>query len=253
LKHTIALLCLLLAASLLPAEFMPGERLTYKVKYGAITAGEATRMIREDTFRDTTPVWRITSQAGTNSFFDNIFKVRDEIESIWEKNRRVSVRFTKKLHEGNYRQLRTHSYYPDQKFSIYSRFNFKRQTYDETRMEIPANTQDVLSALYTVRGMQLAPGKSVWVQVVADGRAYNAEVRVLRRETEKTIFGKIPCLVIEPVLKGEAIFKQTGQIFIWLTDDKWHIPVKVQSKIVFGSFYAVLDDADQVALKIEKH
>lgn len=55
--------------------------------------------------------------------------------------------------------------------------------------------------------------------------------------------------MIEPILKGEAIFKQTGKILIWVTNDEEKIPVKLQSKIIFGSFYAILTDAKNVALK----
>jgi len=65
-------------------------------------------------------------------------------------------------------------------------------------------------------------------------------VKVLRKETINTVLGKKECLVLEPGLDGEAIFKQTGEIHIWVTNDDYKIPVLMQSKIVFGNFKALL-------------
>ncbi|HQO18189.1 MAG TPA: DUF3108 domain-containing protein, partial [Candidatus Cloacimonas sp.] len=61
----------------------------------------------------------------------------------------------------------------------------------------------------------------------------------------------IECLVIEPKLKGEAIFKQSGRILIWVTNDEYKIPVRLESKITIGSFVAILKSAQQVPYKIQ--
>ncbi len=243
------LLCLLicLTSTIVMAEeniheyFSQGEKLTFTVKYGVVSAGEAILQIKEEVYGDSTEVYRITSLAKTNSFFDKVFRVRDNITSIWDKNRLVTHQFTKRLSEGSYRQLRIHSYYPDQKFTFYKKYDFKKNKMKESRMEILEDTQDILSALYSIRMKDLQVGKSEYVNVTADGRNYRAEVKVHKIEKMDTPFGERSCLKIEPILKGEAIFKQTGKIFVWVTNDEKKIPVKLRSKIAFGSFYAILD------------
>lgn len=229
--------------------FQPDEKLTFKIKYGAITAGEATLQLSEITYKDSIECYKIESLAKTNSFFDNIFKVRDKIESIWDKNKFVTYRFTKKLREGNYRQYRIHFYYPEQNMTIYTKFGRKTKNFKEKRIDIPDKTQDILSALYTLRLKELAVGDTHIIDVTADGRNYPARVLIHRIETIKTIFGKKKCFVAEPVLKGDAIFKQTGKILIWLTADEYKIPVRMSSKIIFGSFKAILKDAENVPYK----
>ena len=57
-------------------------------------------------------------------------------------------------------------------------------------------------------------------------------------------------MVIEPKLKGEAVFKQSGRILIWITNDEYKIPVRLESKITIGSFVAVLKSAQQVPLRV---
>jgi len=229
--------------------FEIGEKLTFNIKYGIIKAGEATLQIHSHIYTDSTECYKIESLAKTNSFFDNIYKVRDRIESIWDKNKLVTLRFTKKLQEGSYRQYRIHFYYPELNFTIYTKFGRKTKQFKEKRIDIPANTQDILSALYYLRLQEFAVGDTLTINVTADGRNYPADVIVHRIEKMKTIFGDKNCFVVEPILKGDAIFKQTGKIFVWLTADEHKIPVKMSSKIVFGSFKAILKDAENVPYK----
>ncbi len=229
--------------------FENGEKLTFKIKYGVISAGEATLKIKETTYKDTIECYKIESLVKTNSFFDKIYKVRDKMESIWEKRRLVTLRFTKKLKEGKYRQHRIHFYYPDLGFTIYIKFGRKTKKTKEKRMEIPPGTQDIFSAFYYFRLQEFSVGDTLTINVTADGRNYPANIVVHRTETIETIFGEKECFVIEPILKGEAIFKQTGKILIWLTADEHKIPVKMSSKIIFGSFKAILKDAKKVPYK----
>jgi hypothetical protein len=222
-----------------------GERLTFELRYGIISAGEAVLSIEKTTFNNN-DVWRFVATAQTNSFFDRLFRVRDFVESIATIENKYSLRFTKRLHEGNYRQHRIHRNYLSQNFSIYSRFRHSQGTFEDTRIEIPSDTYDPLSAFYFVRTQDLMPGQDVRVHITADGKNYPAMVRVVRRETINTIFGRIPCIVVQPDLDGDAIFKQTGTIHIWLTDDEHKIPVQLASKVIFGSFRAVLTKSEIV-------
>jgi hypothetical protein len=220
------------------------EKLTFQIKYGMITAGEATLEISQSTYNDSIPVYRIISRAETNSFFDTVYKVRDNIESIWDADNLVSLRFTKKLREGTYRQHRKHFYYPQNSLSVYMKQNRKTKEWKTQTMEIPAQTQDILSAFYWARTQQLTPGDSLLINVTVDGRSNVAKVVVHGIEEMDTIFGTKRCIKIEPLVIGESLFKQTGAIYIWLTDDEQKIPVLLESKIIFGHFRAILTNAE---------
>lgn len=226
--------------------FTDGEKLVFNVKFGFITAGQASLKVEKDIFRDSVEVYRIVSKARTNRFFDRIFRVRDEIESIMDKEGMFSHRFTKRLQEGRYRQYRIHFYYPEQGFTLYNRYDFDKRKFNEERMDIPGETQDILSAFYWARTQELKPDSSIFVHVTADGRNYEAEVEITGPEKINTIWGEKECLVLRPILEGEAIFRQTADIYIWVTNDEHKIPVKLQSRISFGSFYAELIEAYNV-------
>ena len=102
------------------------------------------------------------------------------------------------------------------------------------------------------RCQDFAVGDTITVNVTADGRSYRAKIIGRKLATIETIFGDKECIVAEPVIDGEAIFKQTGKILIWVTNDEYKIPVKLSSKIVFGSFKAILKDAKNIPFKIVK-
>ncbi|MBM4404015.1 MAG: DUF3108 domain-containing protein [Candidatus Cloacimonetes bacterium] len=237
--------------TLLPAQmpFQNGEKLTFDIKYGIVSAAEATMEVKSSYFQGK-PVWHLIITTRTYSFFDVFFKVRDKVESWWDQEKLIPYKFSKNLQEGKYRQHRIHLYDHDRKQTTYQKWSFSRNRYNNTEMSIPAGTQDVLSAFYLVRTKQLIPGKSVYINITVDGRSVDTEVMVHRKETIKTIFGERECLVIEPKLRGEAVFKQTGRILIWVTNDSHKIPVKLDSKVSFGSFVGTLKSAVHVPYKI---
>lgn len=250
-KRRIALSLMLISLALLQAvPFMDGEKLNFHVKYGLIKAAEATLEAQTADYQGSA-VWQLSTNAKTFPFFDKVFKVRDRVESWWDKDTLLPHKFAKNLQEGKYRQHRVHIYNHALGSSSYQKWDFKKNRFDSSDMDIPNDTQDILSAFYAVRNSELTVGKPVVLNVVADGRFMRTEVKVHRKEMIKTIFGETECLVIEPRLKGEAVFKQSGRILIWLTNDAYKIPVRLESKITIGSFVAVLDNAWQVPYKVK--
>ncbi len=221
----------------------PGESLTFTIKYGVIKAAEAKMEFTETTYKDSILCYQIRTTTRTNSFFDNFFRVRDKITSIIDKEKFLPYKFEKKLREGKYRQHRIHLYYPDLNLTYYLKYSNKKKEFKEIRMDIPDNTQDMLSSFFWVRDQDFQVRDSLLVNVTVDGRNTVTKVICHRIETIKSIFGKKECLVIEPIMQTEGVFKQTGRVLIWLTNDEFKIPLKLESKIIFGKFKAILKKA----------
>lgn len=249
-KRLLMILTMLIALSLGAQVFMDGEKLTFNVKYGIVNAAEATLEARTSVYQGV-PVWYLSTNAKTHSFFDKIFKVRDRVESWWDKSSLLPYKFAKNLQEGRYRQHRVHIYDHARAKTTYQRWSYKDNVFNNQEMDMPRDSQDILSAFYYVRNQELKVGESVFVNITADGRNMPTEVVVHRTDRVASIFGDVECLVIEPKLAGEAIFKQTGNIYIWVTNDEYKIPVKLESKISFGSFTASLVSAQKVPLKLK--
>ncbi len=212
--------------------FGEGEYLLFAIQYGLIYAGDATLEVRSDAELNGRPAYHLVSTARTNRTFDVVYKVRDRHESFMDKEFLYSLRFEKHIREGKFRRDKEIDFDQVNHLAIYP----------DRQVGIPPNTQDFISALYFVRTIPLEPGQAVWMANHSDGKNYPIFVKALRRERIKVQAGEFDCLVIEPVLETSAIFESTGKLTIWLTDDNVRMPVLMRSKVVVGSFEAVLKE-----------
>lgn len=212
--------------------FGEGEYLLFAIQYGLIHAGDATLEVRSDAELNGRQAYHLVSTARTNKTFDMIYKVRDRHESFMDKEFLYSLRFEKHIREGKFRRDKEVDFDQANHLAIYP----------DRQVGIPPNTQDFISALYYVRTFPLEPGQAVWMANHSDGKNYPIFIKALRRERIKVQAGEFDCLVIEPVLETSAIFENKGKLTIWLTDDNVRMPVLMRSKVVVGSFEAVLKE-----------
>lgn len=214
-----------------------GERLTFSIGYGPITAGTAfLEVVDTNTFQGRL-CYMICSQTNSNGFFDNFYKVRDTVFSQLDVDGLFSRHFFKALHEGSYHSSREIALDHANR-----RAYFRKGTDQPDTVALLAFANDELSALYYVRTLPLEVGKSVKVPAVSGDTSQMIEVRVLRRETVEVPAGEFKCIVVEPMLTAAGVFKQEGDIKVWLTDDRLRMPVLMKSKILVGSIYAELEE-----------
>ncbi|MDI6809212.1 MAG: DUF3108 domain-containing protein [Candidatus Eisenbacteria bacterium] len=211
--------------------FKVGERLEFSIQYGPVQAGTASLQISDITDVNGYQCYHISSTAESNKFFSTFFKVRDKVESFMDVNGLFSRRFTKNVSEGAYRLQYRVDFDHDNLKAVYS---------DGTTFEIAPRIQDVLSALYYVRTLDLKVGDTVVIENHTDKKNYPLQVKVYREEEVDTPVGKFRCLLLEPLLQGGGVFQQKGRLLVWVTDDARKVPVLMKSKVVVGSISAVL-------------
>jgi hypothetical protein len=241
--RNIILFFYLVFLSPLFAGFGDGEELNFAISYGIITAGSVKMTVEASTWHDTIPSYIVTSKAKTTSFFDNFYKVRDLIEIEFDQSNFQSYRYHKKLSEGSYRQNRINFYYPEVGYSILRKKDKNATKWKEIKYEIPVPSHDIFTTFFRVRTFDFAVGDTLKVTVTDDGDVTTVDVIVHRLKKMDTIFGNIDCYELEPVLLGtDSVFKNSGDIFIYLTADERKIPVLLESEVIFGSFRATLKD-----------
>ncbi len=212
--------------------FGEGEKLVFSVQYGIVSAGEASLEIRNIASLNNRDCYRIVSNARTNDVFSVVFKVRDRYESYMDTTELYTRRYEKHVREGKFKR---------DEVVDFDQLKHKA-IYHNREVGIAPLTQDVLSALYYVRTLPLEVGQSISVANHTDGKNYPLVIKVLRRETVKVDAGTFDCLVLEPILRGPAIFTQKGRLTVWVTNDRYKMPVLMKSKVVIGSVAAVLKE-----------
>jgi hypothetical protein len=208
-----------------------GERLEFSVKYGKIPAGTAVMEISEIVNYENHECYNIKSIAHSNSVVSVFYKVRDTVQTYVDTDGIFPRKFRKKLKEGGYKIDR--SIYFDQKNHLAIVNSDTIPTY--------AFVQDALSSLYFARIKDMEPGTPILIDTHTSKKNFPLQLNVLRREKIKVPAGEFNCIVVEPVMRAEGIFKAKGKIWIWLTDDQYKIPVFMKTEVFFlGSVTARL-------------
>jgi hypothetical protein len=217
--------------------FTVGEKLTFAVQYGNVTAGYATLTINEVLEKSGRPAYHIVAEARTHPFFETFFKVRDRIESYIDTDYVFSWGYEKHIREGGHEADASYIY--DQRAGMI------REPDKGKDQPMPIGAQDVLSCFYFFRTMDMTEGSVQTIQVTADDmKSYDLSVNVLKRETVQTLAGSFDCVKVQPHLQFQGVFQQKGEVFIWLTDDVRRIPVMIRSKIKIGAININLQDAE---------
>ena len=223
--------------------FSVGEKLTFDVKYGFVTAGVAVmeiQKLRKIAKRET---YHVTFNVNTVSSFDPFFKVRDRYETYLDTEGLFPWRFEQHIREGSY----------SRDFSAF--FDQRRNTAKTSKgsYEIPDNVNDIVSAFYLARTFNydtLKIGDSFYLENFFKDKIYPLNVVYLGKETITVEAGTFDCIMIEPLVVEGGLFKSEGSIIIWLTDDEAKMPVKVKSKVIIGSIDAELTKFEGVSKKM---
>ncbi len=178
-------------------------------------------------------VLRFRARTESTGWLDRIYRVRDQAESLVDAAGLFSYRIELRQREGRYR---SHKWYT---------FEGKRATYVRAgrpprHYETPGKVQDALSAFYKVRTMDLRLSGDFEIPVFDSKKNWRVRVRVHRRERIDTLWGPIDTLVVEPELKSDSFFRRRGRVWLWVTTDPLHVPVRLESATVIGSFAAHL-------------
>jgi hypothetical protein len=216
--------------------FKTSEKFVYDLTWTGISAGTATLELVNDGER-----MKIVSTAKSADWVSVFYTVDDRVESLLINNNPIHswaqpVNYRIKTREGRRRKDKEVIFDSNKNRAIYIDYlKNERKAFD-----LPSITFDALSSFYHVRTLRLTVGEAVYVTVFDSKKVWNVEVRVLKKEKVTLPLGTFNTVVIKPLMKSEGIFSRKGDIFIWLTDDPKHIPVKMQTKAAVGSITATL-------------
>lgn len=213
--------------------FGVGEKMVFSIGYGPVNAGEGVLEVVGLTTYQGHTCYELASSANSNRFFSSFYKVRDRITSFMDVEQLYSRYFNKRLREGDYRTSVEISFDHQGEVANYA---------DGQQFDIKSGIQDVLSAFYFVRGLDLGSGDTYSLLAHSSRKSYDLKVIVHGKEIVKTAAGTFNCFVVEPVLEGEGLFKHDGKITLYVSDDKYRVPVLIRTKVPVGSIDVELQE-----------
>jgi hypothetical protein len=234
----IFLLAFMALAHSLPAKalaFPIGEKIEFKIGWGLVTAGSSSLEIADTTRVDGFNCFKILSRARSRGMLGAVYPVKDRITSYMDVHGFFSRGIHKKMREGTYRKDREFIFSPEKKEAT----RIDKGKEPVTR-KLLGQVQDVLSAFYWVRLQELEVGQIYEVTAFDNFKTYPMAVKVLDREWVTVPAGRFDCFKVQPLILSEGLFKASGDVFIWLTADARHLPVKMKSRILIGSISACM-------------
>lgn len=216
------------------------EKLTYLISMLGLPVGSAELEAKNENGE----IW-LTLRVRSNVAISSVFPVDDIVETRHIDGRFIMTKI--KQQEGSFKS--------DEGFTI--NLEKKRVSwFDNIRgnslvTAIPTDeVLDTLSGIYYLRNRQLQIGKTETLHIY-DGETYaDVPVEILNRETLRLPnLQKVDTLVVRPLQKTAGIFRRTGEILIWMTDDAFKVPVKIVTSVAIGKVTIELVSAESKPLE----
>ncbi len=227
--------------------FKRGEMLSFRMHYGFIDAGIATLSITDEAIQiGGRKTFHVVGLGKSKGAFDWVFKVRDRYETYIDEQAIVPWLFVRRVSEGSYTCSQDY---------VFNHFSQKVNVGDNETYDIEPNMQDMVSAFYHARTMDLShakPGDLYSINAFVDKEVFPVKIKFIGRETITTDLGTFKCLKFRPIIQQGRIFKHEEDLNIWITDDKNHIPIKGQADVLVGSIKMELTSYSGLANAIAK-
>ena len=176
------------------------------------------------------------------------FNVEDYYESYIDTEKDIPYRFIRKIDEGGHtKDIQIDFNHDTNKALVFNRKHNEKET-----LSFPKDAQDMVSAFYYLRNRldvsNMQEGDVTEMNMFFDKENYKFRLKFLYRETLKTRFGKIPCMVFRPSVMAGRVFKEQESLTVWVSDDENRIPVRIKASLAVGNL-----KADLVEFKGLKH
>jgi uncharacterized protein DUF3108 len=211
-------------AGVLPAK----EALDYTVEWRLITAGKATLRWSANAQRTG---WQANLHLESTGLVSKLYKVDDDYTASLKAGLCAEDAHTN-AHEGSrQREALVHYDAESKKASYLERDLVKRNVVLQKEIDIPSCVHDVIGGLFFLRTLSLEPGHSIEVPVSDGKKMVAAKIEAQAREDVKVPAGTFKTVRYEAFLFDDVLYRRPGHLYVWLTDDRRKLPVRVQVRL----------------------
>lgn len=212
--------------------FKKGEYLEYDASYGFFDAAKATLEILPASENiDGRNTMHIVGKGKSLGTFNWFFTVEDRYESYIDEEAIVPWRFIRHVREGGYKLDREIIF--DQKEN-----NAKVIQGETEEFKISMNTQDLISAFYYARTLDLQNAKVgdlFLINTFFDKEMYPLQIKFLGKEEIETDLGEFNCLKFRPIVEKGRVFDEEEDMTLWISDDVNKVPIRLKTDLLIGS------------------
>src|SRR5690606_3876627 len=226
--------------------FKEGEKLTYKLQYGSISAATGVLSVNKSKLQFSQPTYHLNAYGQTSSFFSVFYTVKNKYDSYISASTYLPYLYVEDIKEGSYTR------------KAYATFDSKNKTVKGKKGTFNSpvtQTFDLLSAYYFARNLDfssLKSGESFKLTYFLNDEIAQLGVQYIGVENIKTNLGTVECIKLSPEIKPGRIFKKDSKLYLWVTNDGNRIPVRAHVEILIGSVTLELEKAEGLKYELGK-
>ena len=210
--------------------FKPGESLKYSAEFNLIPVGQAELYVSGIEQIHGKDTYHVSFSAQTKGLANQLFKIRDQIDIWMDSEKFFTHRLKKNIQEGSYKK------------SVDITFDYDKgiARTKTNEVEIDFEARDPFSMFYYLRTIPLKEKEIMSFTSFEGQKIVHYNLQMTGKEIINSPVGTFVCKVIRPFRKGKKLFKNQGDMQIWISDDAKRLPVKIQIKMKFGSMTLLL-------------
>lgn len=214
--------------------FQRGEKMLFRVFYdsqitGEVNAGIASLEVKKENKKIAgRNTYTVVGEGKSLGAFNLFFRVVDYFETVFDEEAIAPWVFVRRTDEGGYKINED---------IVFNQFKNTASSNNKKPKELPPYTQDIISAFYYARTLDLSnlkPGDEIVIPFFLDDTLYTSKVIYLGKETITTFLGKFRALKFKPMVAVGTVFKDPYPMTLWITDDKNRLPLLAESGVIVG-------------------
>jgi len=221
--------------------FQGGEKQIYRASWNGLVSVATAEISTVPTIIDGKKVYRVQVEAKSSGMLDFIWKMRDTITSTFDAKALSPARFTFSQRE-NSKVIDTEARldHTGKRWAVNRQEKGKQAKIYEFESQ---NTVDPITAVYLARSVDFKVGDRLYFKIFGGRYQYLLELTVEKKEPVEITWGKVEAYRIVPRIQNltkRGYAERFNEATIWMSADERRLPVKLSSKIVFGSVYLEL-------------
>ena len=216
-------------------------KMNFKLGWGIFTVAKSTMEITTIKYNERDAI-QISAQTRTNSFADAIYRVRNHAISIVSADVSQSFEYNAKQEEGD-RRRDTVVYFNTEEET--ARYVNNKNGENRAPIDILPGTFDPVGLSFFIRCLDIKVGDELVIPTSTGKEFFFTIVRVKKKVKRKFAIGKYEAFVLEPDIKDVGgVFKKSpnGKVRIFLSADDQKLPLRMESQVAVGSFWAELSE-----------
>ncbi len=184
--------------------------------------------------------YHIEAQGRSNELLSTFYPIHDIVHSYLDVETLQPLRFEKHQREGHYRAEEVVTFDHGARRATYR--SLLNQSVKE--IELPADVQDLISALYWLRNQPLRFDETLTLNLYTDEKIYRTELDVRAPFLLELLKrGTFRCFEVEPRASFKGLLVKRGRLWAYVTADAHRLPLLVKATTPWGQMTAVLDES----------